>query len=140
MLCFQEHPLEFRVIIEFISKLISDFKYRNSSKISTISGQLQLKDYFNIFPHFSFFFSSFGCNSSLNCYDVASILFLLQLIKTTPLFENSRRAEELERLKACEGGYAEKYDTLTFIGKGAFGFVWAAKCKMNQKEVKKLFT
>lgn len=63
--------------------------------------------------------------------------FLLQLIKTTPLFENSLRAEELERLKACEGGYGEKYDTLTFIGKGAFGFVWTAKCKMNQKEVKK---
>lgn len=65
--------------------------------------------------------------------------FFLQLIKTTPLFDNSRKAEELERLKACEGCYGEKYDTLTFIGKGAFGFVWTGKCKMDEKEVKKLF-
>ncbi|ETE73195.1 PAS domain-containing serine/threonine-protein kinase, partial [Ophiophagus hannah] len=62
-------------------------------------------------------------------------LFCIWLIKTTPLFENSRRAEELERLKACEGGYGEKYDTVTFIGKGAFGFVWTGKCKMDEKEV-----
>ncbi|KAK9401097.1 PAS domain-containing serine/threonine-protein kinase-like [Crotalus adamanteus] len=73
--------------------------------------------------------------SSCQTLDEVSAVNLSELIKTTPLFENSRRAEELERLKACEGGYAEKYDTLTFIGKGAFGFVWTAKCKMNQKEV-----
>ncbi|XP_042316106.1 PAS domain-containing serine/threonine-protein kinase isoform X3 [Sceloporus undulatus] len=60
---------------------------------------------------------------------------LADLIKTTPLFENSRRAEELEKLKACEGEYGKKYDTLTLIGKGAFGFVWTAKCKKDQKEV-----
>ncbi|KAM3834448.1 PAS domain-containing serine/threonine-protein kinase [Vipera latastei] len=73
--------------------------------------------------------------SSCQTLDEVSAVNLSELIKTTPLFENSLRAEELERLKACEGGYGEKYDTLTFIGKGAFGFVWTAKCKMNQKEV-----
>ncbi|XP_053160324.1 PAS domain-containing serine/threonine-protein kinase isoform X2 [Hemicordylus capensis] len=64
-----------------------------------------------------------------------SALSLGELIKTTPLFENSRRAEELERLRACEGDYGKKYDTLLLIGKGAFGFVWTARCKMDQKEV-----
>ncbi|KAJ7324938.1 hypothetical protein JRQ81_017958 [Phrynocephalus forsythii] len=59
---------------------------------------------------------------------------LAELIKTTPLFENSRRAEELEKLKACEGDYEKKYDTLTLVGKGAFGFVWKAKSRKDQKE------
>ncbi|KAM6442680.1 PAS domain-containing serine/threonine-protein kinase isoform 2-T2 [Liasis olivaceus] len=73
--------------------------------------------------------------SSCQTLDEVSAISLAELIKTTPLFENSRRAEELERLKACEGGYGKKYDTVTFIGKGAFGFVWTAKSKMDHKEV-----
>ncbi|XP_070609335.1 LOW QUALITY PROTEIN: PAS domain-containing serine/threonine-protein kinase [Erythrolamprus reginae] len=73
--------------------------------------------------------------SSCQTLDEISALNLAELIKTTPLYENSRRVEELERLKACEGNYGEKYDTLTFIGKGAFGFVWTGKCKMDEKEV-----
>ncbi|XP_063163858.1 PAS domain-containing serine/threonine-protein kinase [Candoia aspera] len=73
--------------------------------------------------------------SSCETLDEVSAISLAELIKNTPLFENSRRAEELERLKACEGGYGKKYDTVTFIGKGAFGFVWTARCKMNQEEV-----
>uniref|UniRef100_A0A8C5S1S4 PAS domain-containing serine/threonine-protein kinase n=1 Tax=Laticauda laticaudata TaxID=8630 RepID=A0A8C5S1S4_LATLA len=77
--------------------------------------------------------SSLG--SSYQTLDEISAVNLAEIIKTTPLFENSRRAEELERLKACEGGYGEKYDTVTFIGKGAFGFVWTGKCKMDEKEV-----
>ncbi|XP_026550713.1 PAS domain-containing serine/threonine-protein kinase [Notechis scutatus] len=77
--------------------------------------------------------SSLG--SSCQTLDEISAVNLAEIIKTTPLFENSRRAEELERLKACEGGYGEKYDTVTFIGKGAFGFVWTGKCKMDEKEV-----
>uniref|UniRef100_A0A670JGD2 PAS domain-containing serine/threonine-protein kinase n=1 Tax=Podarcis muralis TaxID=64176 RepID=A0A670JGD2_PODMU len=59
---------------------------------------------------------------------------LSDLIKATPVFENSRRAEELERLRACEGDYGKKYDTLTLIGRGAFGFVWTARCKKDCKE------
>ncbi|XP_032081552.1 PAS domain-containing serine/threonine-protein kinase [Thamnophis elegans] len=73
--------------------------------------------------------------SSCQTLDEISAVNLAELIKTTPLFDNSRKAEELERLKACEGSYGEKYDTLTFIGKGAFGFVWTGKCKMDEKEV-----
>ncbi|XP_034295409.1 PAS domain-containing serine/threonine-protein kinase isoform X3 [Pantherophis guttatus] len=73
--------------------------------------------------------------SSCQTLDEISAVNLAELIKTTPLFDNSRKAEELERLKACEGCYGEKYDTLTFIGKGAFGFVWTGKCKMDEKEV-----
>ncbi|XP_048362138.1 PAS domain-containing serine/threonine-protein kinase isoform X2 [Sphaerodactylus townsendi] len=64
-----------------------------------------------------------------------SALSLVELLKTTPLFENSRRTEELERLKACEGKYGKKYDTIGLIGRGAFGFVWTARCKKDHKEV-----
>ncbi|XP_033006090.1 PAS domain-containing serine/threonine-protein kinase [Lacerta agilis] len=72
-------------------------------------------------------------SSSPNLSDV-SALSLAELIKATPVFENSRRAEELERLRACEGDYGKKYDTLTLIGRGAFGFVWTARCKTDCKE------
>ncbi|KAG6921505.1 PAS domain containing serine/threonine kinase, partial [Chelydra serpentina] len=57
------------------------------------------------------------------------------VIRTMPLFENSQRAEDLERLRACEGEYAKEYDTVNLIGKGAFGFVWTARCKKDNKEV-----
>uniref|UniRef100_A0A8B9ZKU8 PAS domain-containing serine/threonine-protein kinase n=1 Tax=Anas platyrhynchos TaxID=8839 RepID=A0A8B9ZKU8_ANAPL len=58
-----------------------------------------------------------------------------EAIRSTSLFENSRRAEELERLRACEGEYAKKYDTLSLIGKGSFGFVWTARDKKDHQEV-----
>ncbi|XP_044887387.1 PAS domain-containing serine/threonine-protein kinase isoform X3 [Mauremys mutica] len=64
-----------------------------------------------------------------------STLSLGEVIRTMPLFENSQRAEDLERLRACEGEYAKKYDTVNLIGKGAFGFVWTARCKKDNKEV-----
>ncbi|KAM9127895.1 PAS domain-containing serine/threonine-protein kinase isoform 7-T9 [Pangshura tecta] len=64
-----------------------------------------------------------------------STLSLGEVIRTMPLFENSQRAEDLERLRACEGDYAKKYDTVNLIGKGAFGFVWTARCKKDNKEV-----
>ncbi|NXK54421.1 PASK kinase, partial [Chauna torquata] len=58
-----------------------------------------------------------------------------EAIRSTSLFENSRRAEELERLRACEGQYAKKYDTLSLIGKGSFGFVWTGMGKKDHQEV-----
>uniref|UniRef100_K7GB36 non-specific serine/threonine protein kinase n=1 Tax=Pelodiscus sinensis TaxID=13735 RepID=K7GB36_PELSI len=64
-----------------------------------------------------------------------SALSLGEAIRTRPLFENSQRAEELESLRANEGEYAKKYDTICLIGKGAFGFVWTARCKKDKKEV-----
>ncbi|XP_048811185.1 PAS domain-containing serine/threonine-protein kinase isoform X2 [Lagopus muta] len=57
-----------------------------------------------------------------------------EAIKSSSLSENSRRAEELERLRACEGEYAKHYHTLSLVGKGSFGFVWTARSKNNQQE------
>ncbi|XP_067395117.1 PAS domain-containing serine/threonine-protein kinase [Emydura macquarii macquarii] len=64
-----------------------------------------------------------------------SALSLGEVIRTAPLFENSHRTEDLERLRASEGEYAKKYDTVSLVGKGAFGFVWTARCKKDNKEV-----
>ncbi|XP_061861632.1 PAS domain-containing serine/threonine-protein kinase isoform X2 [Colius striatus] len=58
-----------------------------------------------------------------------------EAIRSTSLFESSRRAEELEGLGACEGEYAENYTTLSLIGKGSFGFVWTARSKEDPREV-----
>ncbi|NXC27346.1 PASK kinase, partial [Campylorhamphus procurvoides] len=58
-----------------------------------------------------------------------------EAIRSTSLFNNSRRAEELEGLRACEGEYAKNYSTLSLIGKGAFGFVWTARNKKDHQEV-----
>lgn len=59
-----------------------------------------------------------------------------QAIRSASLFDNSRRAEDLEGLGACEGEYAKNYSTLNLIGKGSFGFVWSAKSKKDHQEVK----
>ncbi|XP_009948578.1 PREDICTED: PAS domain-containing serine/threonine-protein kinase, partial [Leptosomus discolor] len=56
-------------------------------------------------------------------------------IRSTVLFENSQRAEDLEALRACEGEYTKHYDTLSLIGKGSFGFVWTARGKNDHQEV-----
>ncbi|NXA21913.1 PASK kinase, partial [Ibidorhyncha struthersii] len=58
-----------------------------------------------------------------------------EAIRSTSLFESSRRAEELERSRACEGEYAKNYNTLSLIGKGSFGFVWTAVGKKDHQEV-----
>ncbi|XP_062467120.1 PAS domain-containing serine/threonine-protein kinase isoform X3 [Pezoporus occidentalis] len=58
-----------------------------------------------------------------------------ETIRSTSLFENSRGAEELQGLRACEGDYAENYNTLSLIGKGSFGFVWTARGKKDHQEV-----
>ncbi|XP_019328924.1 PREDICTED: PAS domain-containing serine/threonine-protein kinase [Aptenodytes forsteri] len=58
-----------------------------------------------------------------------------EAIRSTSLFENSRRAEELEGLRAREGEYAKNYNTLSLIGKGSFGFVWTARGKKDHQEV-----
>ncbi|NWY57961.1 PASK kinase, partial [Chionis minor] len=58
-----------------------------------------------------------------------------EAIRSTLLFESSGRAEELERLRACEGEYAKNYNTLSLIGKGSFGFVWTAVGKKDHQEV-----
>ncbi|NXF10681.1 PASK kinase, partial [Smithornis capensis] len=58
-----------------------------------------------------------------------------EAIRSTSLFNNSRTAEELEGLRACEGEYGKNYSTLSLVGKGSFGFVWTAKGKKDHQEV-----
>ncbi|EMP28632.1 PAS domain-containing serine/threonine-protein kinase [Chelonia mydas] len=77
--------------------------------------------------------------SSSQSIEDLSALSLGEVIRTMPLFENSQRAEDLERLRAYDGEYAKKYDTLNLIGKGAFGFVRTARCKKDNKEVLDVF-
>ncbi|NWH76886.1 PASK kinase, partial [Piaya cayana] len=64
-----------------------------------------------------------------------SVQSLEEAIGSTSLFETSRRTEELEALRACEGEYANNYSTLSLVGKGSFGFVWTARGKKDHQEV-----
>ncbi|NXH38076.1 PASK kinase, partial [Dicaeum eximium] len=73
-------------------------------------------------------------NSSQSAADL-STKSLGEAIRSTSLFDNSRRAEDLEGLGACEGEYAKNYSTLNLIGKGSFGFVWSARGKKDHQEV-----
>ncbi|NXD24745.1 PASK kinase, partial [Spelaeornis formosus] len=73
-------------------------------------------------------------NSSQSVADL-STASLGEAIRSTSLFDSSRRAEDLEGLRACEGEYAKHYSTLNLIGKGSFGFVWSARGKKDHQEV-----
>ncbi|XP_005050841.1 PREDICTED: PAS domain-containing serine/threonine-protein kinase isoform X1 [Ficedula albicollis] len=73
-------------------------------------------------------------NSSQSVADL-STKSLGEAIRSTSLFDNSPRAEDLEGLRACEGEYAKNYSTLNLIGKGSFGFVWTARSKKDHQEV-----
>ncbi|NXA00564.1 PASK kinase, partial [Nesospiza acunhae] len=73
-------------------------------------------------------------NSSQSVADLSTKI-LGEAIRSTSLFNNSQRAEDLEGLRACEGEYAKNYSTLNLIGKGSFGFVWSARSKKDQQEV-----
>ncbi|NXU17135.1 PASK kinase, partial [Pardalotus punctatus] len=73
-------------------------------------------------------------NSASSIADL-STKSLGEIIRSASLFDNSRRAEDLEGLRACEGEFAKNYSTLSLIGKGAFGFVWSAMGKKNHQEV-----
>ncbi|NXU01673.1 PASK kinase, partial [Buphagus erythrorhynchus] len=73
-------------------------------------------------------------NSSQSVADL-STKSLGEAIRSNSLFDNSQRAEDLERLRACEGEYAKNYSTLNLIGKGSFGFVWTARGKKDHQEV-----
>ncbi|XP_031974769.1 PAS domain-containing serine/threonine-protein kinase [Corvus moneduloides] len=73
-------------------------------------------------------------NSAQSVADL-STKSLGEAIRSASLFNNSRRAEDLEGLRACEGEYAKNYSTLSLIGKGSFGFVWSARGKKDHQEV-----
>ncbi|XP_023376851.1 PAS domain-containing serine/threonine-protein kinase [Pteropus vampyrus] len=59
----------------------------------------------------------------------------LQTLRSWPWFAEAPGAVELEGLAACEGAYSHKYSTLSPLGSGAFGFVWTAVHKEENKEV-----
>lgn len=61
--------------------------------------------------------------------------FHSQMLRNKPWFEEPPRAGELEGLAACEGAYSHKYTTLSPLGSGAFGFVWTAVDREENKEV-----
>lgn len=61
-----------------------------------------------------------------------------QALRSQPWFEESPQAGELDRLAACEGAYSHKYRTLSPLGSGAFGFVWTAVDRKENKEVLRL--
>nr|XP_020143670.1 PAS domain-containing serine/threonine-protein kinase isoform X1 [Microcebus murinus]XP_020143671.1 PAS domain-containing serine/threonine-protein kinase isoform X1 [Microcebus murinus] len=58
-----------------------------------------------------------------------------EMFKAKPWFEESPRAVELEGLAACEGAFSCKYSTVSPLGSGAFGFVWTAVDKEENKQV-----
>ncbi|XP_004386571.1 PAS domain-containing serine/threonine-protein kinase [Trichechus manatus latirostris] len=58
-----------------------------------------------------------------------------EVLKAKPWFEEPPKVAELEGLAACEGAYSHKYSTLSSLGSGAFGFVWTAVDKEENKEV-----
>ncbi|KAM5324942.1 PAS domain-containing serine/threonine-protein kinase isoform 2-T5 [Glossophaga mutica] len=57
------------------------------------------------------------------------------VLRSRPWFEEPPKAGELEGLAACEGAYSQKYSTLSPLGSGAFGFVWTALDREQNKEV-----
>jgi hypothetical protein len=57
------------------------------------------------------------------------------MLRAKPWFEEPPMPAELEGLAACEGEYSQKYSTLSPLGSGAFGFVWTAVDKEQNKEV-----
>ncbi|XP_054426386.1 PAS domain-containing serine/threonine-protein kinase [Pteronotus mesoamericanus] len=58
-----------------------------------------------------------------------------EALRSRPWFEEPPKAGELEGLAACEGAYSQKYSTLSPLGSGAFGFVWTALDREQNKEV-----
>nr|AAI50822.1 PAS domain containing serine/threonine kinase [Mus musculus] len=58
-----------------------------------------------------------------------------EVLRAKPWFEESPTPAELEGLAACEGEYDYKYNTISPLGSGAFGFVWTAVEKECNKEV-----
>ncbi|XP_053775303.1 PAS domain-containing serine/threonine-protein kinase isoform X2 [Desmodus rotundus] len=58
-----------------------------------------------------------------------------QVLRSRPWFEEPPKVGELEGLAACEGAYSQKYSTLSPLGSGAFGFVWTALDREQNKEV-----
>lgn len=75
-----------------------------------------------------------ACQLLVTC-GPSGLPFHSQMPWSKPWFEEPPRAGELEGLAACEGAYSRKYSTLSPLGSGAFGFVWTAVDRGQNKEV-----
>ncbi|XP_072896702.1 PAS domain-containing serine/threonine-protein kinase [Hemitrygon akajei] len=58
-----------------------------------------------------------------------------EVIMETAKSHGLKYSEDVETMEACEGEYSEYYNTVSPLGKGAFGFVWTARQKVSKKEV-----
>ncbi|KAM4771152.1 PAS domain-containing serine/threonine-protein kinase [Rhinophrynus dorsalis] len=58
-----------------------------------------------------------------------------ELIRSSASAGYCTELQDLQTLGACDGEYAQQYQTLSPLGKGAFGFVWSAKSRDDDKEV-----
>lgn len=67
--------------------------------------------------------------------DLPDLSLCPQVLRAKPWFEESPIPAELEGLAACEGEYSQKYNTISPLGSGAFGFVWTAVEKECSREV-----
>nr|XP_014346497.1 PREDICTED: PAS domain-containing serine/threonine-protein kinase-like [Latimeria chalumnae] len=74
-------------------------------------------------------------NSSLQSFTEHSVLRLGEAIKESSRAASVKGWEELDELKAFEGEFLKEYLTVSPVGNGAFGFVWRARSKKDNKEV-----
>ncbi|XP_068136731.1 LOW QUALITY PROTEIN: PAS domain-containing serine/threonine-protein kinase [Hyperolius riggenbachi] len=58
-----------------------------------------------------------------------------ELIRSSAEAGHCTEIQDLQTLGACDGQYDQQYETLFPLGKGAFGFVWSAKHREDEKEV-----
>lgn len=64
------------------------------------------------------------------------ILFFSQRICEASHGEALRSTMDLEHSRAYDGQFAEEYQPLKAVGKGAFGFVWKALRRIDGQEVR----
>ncbi|XP_036410808.1 PAS domain-containing serine/threonine-protein kinase [Megalops cyprinoides] len=73
-------------------------------------------------------------NNSTSFQDTSG-LSLGEVIRDTARGEALHSAQDLEHSRACEGQFGEEYRLQCAVGKGAFGFVWKARRRADDREV-----
>ncbi|XP_043849582.1 PAS domain-containing serine/threonine-protein kinase isoform X1 [Dromiciops gliroides] len=95
-----------------------------------------VKDFFqshHLSGRVQYLFSSL-CTSSQSLFDEPRIN-MGEMKKIKDRLDESSQSKDLEGLRAYDGEYSKHYTTVRPIGSGAFGFVWVAKRKEDDKEV-----